>query len=168
MNFRVNDLFSFRMYPYIKWRRTILYASMNTAVYHRFHTWAVSHPTGVHSTVPSQSVPHQYDFSCAGPIRYMQPCGTQKTEWTFDAIRQYSLCMTVSIQKLPHGIDTPTYHYIGTVPYPYMTNVTFNRNRQYCPTTIGTVLIKHFLYRTVPSLTALRHAKSRTDFWYNN
>ncbi|WP_214124004.1 hypothetical protein [Bacteroides xylanisolvens] len=89
---------------------------MNTAVYHYFHTWAVSHPTGVHSTVPSQSAPHQYDFSCAGPIRYMQPCVTLKTECTFDAIRQYSLCMTVSIQKLPHGIDTPTYHCIGTVP----------------------------------------------------
>lgn len=168
MKLRVNDLFSFRLYPYIKWRRTILYGSMNTAVYHYFHTWAVSHPTGVHSTVPSQSAPHQYDFSCAGPIRYMQPCVTLKTECTFDAIRQYSLCMTVSIQKLPHGIDTPTYHCIGTVPYPYMTNVTFNRNTQYCPTTIGTVLIKHFLYHTVPSLTALRHAKSRTDFWYNN
>lgn len=137
-------------------------------VYHCFHTWAVSHPTGVHSTVPSQSAPHQYDFSCAGPIRYMQPCVTLKTECTFDAIRQYSLCMTVSIQKLPHGIDTPTYHCIGTVLYPYMTNVTFNRDTQYCPTTIGSALIKHFLYRIVPSLAALRHAKSRTDFWYNN
>ena len=104
-------------------------------------------------------VPDQYD-TCS--------LASQKTECTFDAIRQYSLCMNVSIQKLPHGIDTPTYHCIGTMPYPYMTNVTFNRNTQYCPTTIGTVLIKHFLYRTVPSLTALRHAKSRTDFWYNN
>lgn len=111
-----------------------------------------------------KSVPHQYGLSYAGPIRYMQPCITLKTECTFDAIRQYSLCTTVSIQKLPHGIDTPTYHCIGTVPYPYMTSVTFNRNTQYCPTTIGTVLIKRFLYRTFPSLTALRHAKSRTNF----
>ena len=176
MKLRVNDLFSFRLYPYIKWRRTILYGSMNTAVYHCFHTWAVSHPTGVHSTVPSQSAPHQYDFSCAGPIRYMQPCVTLKTECrdpcagkgTGISCFRYSLCTTVSIQKLPHDIDTPTYHCIGTVPYPYMTGVTFNRDTQYCPTTIDTALIKHFLYRTVPSLTALRHAKSRTDFWYNN
>ncbi|WP_373147378.1 hypothetical protein [Bacteroides xylanisolvens] len=72
---------------------------MNTAMYHCFHTWAVSHPTGVHSTVPSQSAPHQYDFSCAGPIRYMQPCVTLKTECTFDAKRQYSLCTTVSIKS---------------------------------------------------------------------
>ena len=70
----------------------------------------------------------------------------------------------VDTEKLPHGINMPTYHYIGTVPYPYMTGVTFNQNTQYCPTTIGTSLIKHFLYRTVPSLAALRHAKSRTDF----